>query len=353
MVGSDLVMFGARRRAIAVLLLTGSAELWQLVRRSSSSAGTANAFFFPASSGLVAAAVSARRAARRRTRCSGSRSSTTPIVGAGARRAASSPASAPAGRSPSTRRRSSSSAAFSSRHPRSPRGCAPRGVDFVRELREGWGEFRSRTWLWSIVVQFTFINAFSIGAYLVLGPVVADEDLGGAAAWGLDPGRPVAAGLVLGGLVMLRCGPQRLLLVASLAILLSVPVCCLLGDPGAARSLIAVGRVRRRARDRVFGVIWDTAMQQQIPQDRLSRVYSYDALGSFVLHPDRAVASRARWPTRSASTETLVFAGAGHRGRDRAGAARRTTSARSGAPTTRSRSCTTSTSSRAERHVRR
>ena len=34
-----------------------------------------------------------------------------------------------------------------------------------------------------------------------------------------------------------------------------------------------------------YGVLWDTTMQQEIPQDRLSRVYSYDALGSFALIP--------------------------------------------------------------------
>ena len=41
----------------------------------------------------------------------------------------------------------------------------------------------------------------------------------------------------------------------------------------------------------VFGVVWDTAMQQQIPQDRLSRVSSYDALGSFVFIPLGAAAA--------------------------------------------------------------
>ena len=34
-----------------------------------------------------------------------------------------------------------------------------------------------------------------------------------------------------------------------------------------------------------FGVMWDTSMQQEIPDDKLSRVYSYDALGSLVLMP--------------------------------------------------------------------
>jgi hypothetical protein len=33
----------------------------------------------------------------------------------------------------------------------------------------------------------------------------------------------------------------------------------------------------------IFGVLWGTAVQQEIPQERLSRVSSYDALGSWVL----------------------------------------------------------------------
>ena len=35
----------------------------------------------------------------------------------------------------------------------------------------------------------------------------------------------------------------------------------------------------------IFGVLWDTAMQQEIPQEKLSRLYSYDALGSWALMP--------------------------------------------------------------------
>ena len=34
-----------------------------------------------------------------------------------------------------------------------------------------------------------------------------------------------------------------------------------------------------------FGVLWDTAIQQEIPEEKLSRVSSYDALGSFALIP--------------------------------------------------------------------
>ena len=35
----------------------------------------------------------------------------------------------------------------------------------------------------------------------------------------------------------------------------------------------------------IFGVLWHTTMQQEIPPDKLSRVYSYDALGSIALVP--------------------------------------------------------------------
>ena len=45
-------------------------------------------------------------------------------------------------------------------------------------------------------------------------------------------------------------------------------------------------------------------MQQQIPPEKLSRVYSYDALGSFVLIP-LGYASPARSRRRSASRDAL------------------------------------------------
>ena len=35
----------------------------------------------------------------------------------------------------------------------------------------------------------------------------------------------------------------------------------------------------------VFGVLWETALQQHIPSDVISRVSAYDLLGSFVMIP--------------------------------------------------------------------
>ena len=278
MVSTDLVM-AATQATVAALLLTDTAELWhlialQLVR------GTANAFFFPASSGLVPHVVSAERLQQANALLRLSHSSTA-IVGAAM--AGLLVAAVGSGAALAFDAATFVVSAGLLARIRVPAAAGAETRNFLRELREGWSEFASRPWLWSIVVQFMFINAFAHGTFLVLGPVVSDEHLGGASAWGAILAAE-AAGMVAGGLLVLRTRPQRILLAASLGILLTAPVCVLIAFP-APLLLVVGGAVAAGLGAEVFGVLWDTAMQQQIPRDRLSRVYSYDALGSFVCIP--------------------------------------------------------------------
>ena len=165
---------------------------------------------------------------------------------------------------------------------RLPAGLRLEGSNFLAELREGWREFRSRTWLWVIVVQFSIFNAVQ-QAQNVLGPVVAQESLGGAAGWGLIAAS-LALGLVLGGVVLLRVRPQRMLLVATLSVLLATPLLAALAVPLPLAAVCLCALVAGIGIE-VFGVMWEMSLQQEVPQDRLSRVYSYDALGSFVFIP--------------------------------------------------------------------
>jgi MFS family permease len=155
--------------------------------------------------------------------------------------------------------------------------------NFFAELREGWREFKSRTWLWVIVLQFGFVNAMILGVEGVLGPAVAKEHLGGAAAWGLIL-TAQSLGLVAGGLLLLRLRPRRLLLTATLAFLLTIPFPLGLAGPLPVVGLIVLAALAGIGLE-TFGIMWDTTMQQEIPQEKLSRVYSYDALGSFILIP--------------------------------------------------------------------
>ena len=154
---------------------------------------------------------------------------------------------------------------------------------FLFQLRTGWTEFWSRTWLWVIVVEFSCVNVLIFAPMFVLGPVIAKQSLGGAPAWGLILALE-GAGSVLGGLVMLRWNPTRPLLTATLATLLWVfPLVAL-----AMRAhvlIIGVGGFVAGFGLTVFGTLWATTMQREIPSEVLSRVSAYDWFGSLVFLP--------------------------------------------------------------------
>jgi MFS family permease len=159
----------------------------------------------------------------------------------------------------------------------------PETASMLTDLREGWSEFRSHTWLWVIVAQFGVILMAWYGGFQVLGPVVARTDLGGPAAWGAITAAE-AVGLLLGGLVSLRFTPRRPMLFVvliggaialsplSLAMLWPLPVVCL--------SAFGLGVTME-----IMMVQWTVALARMIPPDRLARVSSYDVLGSVFAMP--------------------------------------------------------------------
>ena len=154
----------------------------------------------------------------------------------------------------------------------------------VSELREGWGEFVSRQWLWVIVVAFGITNAIHVGVIGVVGPLVAKTTPAiGEAGWGLILSAE-ALGTVLMTLMMLRLRFRHPLRAAMIAAsLICVPMAVL----GLAPAVIpvAIGFFVAGAAVEIFGVGWSTALQEHVPIEVLSRVSSYDALGSFVAMP--------------------------------------------------------------------
>ena len=151
------------------------------------------------------------------------------------------------------------------------------------QLRVGWREFLARRWLWSIVAEFTLMTAVTSGTINVLGPVVADDRLGGARSWGLILAG-YGVGAVLGSVAMMRFRPQRMLLVASLAAGMFAALLFALAIPLAVPLIVAASLLVGFGAD-VFMVNWVTTMQQEIPHDLMSRLSSFDALGSFALAP--------------------------------------------------------------------
>jgi MFS family permease len=157
------------------------------------------------------------------------------------------------------------------------------GTSMIRELADGWREFWGRTWLWVVVVQFSFINMAYGGAFNVLGPVVAEQRLGGAAAWGIIVAAQ-GAGLIIGGVVSAKRHSKRPLLAGNNALLLQLPMLGLLAV-AAPVSLVAAAAVLGGIGLEIFGVRWVTTMHEQVPATMQSRMFAYDALGSFVFIP--------------------------------------------------------------------
>ncbi|RKR89440.1 putative MFS family arabinose efflux permease [Micromonospora pisi] len=150
------------------------------------------------------------------------------------------------------------------------------------ELREGWTEFSSRTWVWAVVLGFMVLNAALTSGLNVLGPSVADDGIG-RRAWGLVLAAETA-GMIVGALVALRLRVRRLLLLGVVSMLGGAPLLLVLGTVPHFVPLLLAAFVGGIALEQ-FGVAWETSMQQNIPSDKLARVYSYDMLGSFVAIP--------------------------------------------------------------------
>ena len=157
------------------------------------------------------------------------------------------------------------------------------GATVLHDLRVGWRDFWSRTWLWVIVLQFGIVNAAWTGVMMVLGPAIAKAHLGGPAAWGAVL-TASTVGFFSCGFLMLRWQPRRILRVATLAVFAMALPLVALARPEPLVIVIVCAFVAGFATE-IFGVLWDTALQQEIPQDKLSRISSYDALGSWVLMP--------------------------------------------------------------------
>jgi MFS family permease len=167
-------------------------------------------------------------------------------------------------------------------------GAAGRATpSMLTELREGWSEFRSHTWLWVIVAQFCVVLMAWYGAFSVLGPVVAREHLGGAAAWGAITAAD-AFGLIAGGVVSLRFTPRRpmLFVVLTGAAIAISPLSLAMVLPLAA---ICVASFALGVFVEMMMVQWTVTMTRNIPPDKLARVSSYDVLGSVMAMPAGAL----------------------------------------------------------------
>ena len=185
-------------------------------------------------------------------------------------------------------------------------GAPVRGPRLVlRELGAGWEEFRAHQWVWTVVLGAMLINAAYLGAVQVVGPTVADDTFG-RRAWGFVLASQTV-GLVIGGLWAMHSKNAASLSrgVACVAAMSLLPL-CLAAAPTPV--LLAVTAACAGIGLETFGVAWETAVQNHIPDDRLARIYSLDAFGSSLAVPLGVMAAGAAADTLG---RNQVLAGTG------------------------------------------
>ncbi|AEW92882.1 transmembrane efflux protein [Streptantibioticus cattleyicolor NRRL 8057 = DSM 46488] len=279
MVGAN-VLNCLSQAAFALLVLTGHPALWQMAALAALG-GTGQAFFQPAAQGMVLSSVSGPRAGRAFAlyRMGANTSSILGTALCGALVAAIGP-----GWVLAVDAAGFAVAALMRAFLRVPPGTERAGTSgMLGDLRDGWREFVSRRWLWGIVVQFSVVNAVITAAEAVYGPLVAKEHLGGARPWGLALA-VFGVGTLAGGALMTRWKPRRLLFAGTLAVfplvLPTLALAALAPVPVLAAAMLVAG-----VGVEVFSVAWMTALHQEIPEEKMSRISAYDWFGSVALTP--------------------------------------------------------------------
>jgi len=276
MLVSDLVRFAAQG-IISVLLLTGVCEVPYLVVLMVVF-GTADAFFMPASTGLIPLVVPPERL-REANALRGFVQSSGLVVGpvlAGGLVAVAGPGGALALDAVTF----AVSAAFLARL--TVRDTTPEpdrvvtGGAFLGELRAGWAQVRSRTWVWSGMAAIAVYHVVVLPSVFVLGPVLAEHAWGGAASWSVV----VAAfgvGSIVGNVCAYRIKIGRPMAVAAAALAVGSCQALIIGS-GAPLALIAALEAVTGVAVSLCFVLWETALQTHVPEGALSRVSSYDHL---------------------------------------------------------------------------
>jgi len=177
----------------------------------------------------------------------------------------------------------------------------------IADLRDGWREFTARRWVWGVVLLFSLMNIGFSSALGVVGPVRSLESWDGPATWALLLAC-FSAGTVAGVVLAIRLRPGRpLLLAMAIAPVMALPVVAM--APPLPVVVVAVLAFAAGVSSDVFEVLWITALQNNIPAESLSRVSSYDYLGSLAFVPIGLAVSG--WAVATYGVEATMWVCAG------------------------------------------
>jgi MFS family permease len=264
------------------LLLAGSAQVWMLAALAALY-GTADAFFWPAMNGLLPETIESDRL-QEANAVLGVAQSASNILGpviAGVVIAIADPGGAVLLDALTF----VASIAFLLRIAPGALGAGG-GSDqdgFIVQLREGWGEVRSRTWVWTGLIALGAYHVIVLPSVFVLGPILSHRELGGASDWATIVAG-FGVGSVAGQVLVYRLPFRRPMRASMLGFVVASSQAAIIGSGLSVAAIAALEAVTGVAVSIAF-TLWETSLQQHIPSRALSRVSSYDFTASAGLMP--------------------------------------------------------------------
>lgn len=280
MLASDLVRM-VSQGLTALLLLAGSAEVWQLAALGACF-GTADAFFLPAISGLMPTLVAPERLQEANAvrslvlsfgMVSGPAVAGILVAGLGAGGAIALDAATFA----------ASALALSRLRPAAVERAERAAPSFRAELRAGFAEIRSRPWVRGFLAVLFVYSVVVLPSIYVLGPVLAQEELGGVGAWAAITAA-FGVGCVVGDLLIIRAKPEHPLVWSGVGFVVASCQALIIGSGLPTGVIAALEGITGIAVTAAWG-LWETTLQEQIPEHAVSRVSSVDHLLSIGLMP--------------------------------------------------------------------
>ena len=145
---------------------------------------------------------------------------------------------------------------------------------FWADLKGGVAEVRKRRWMWSFMPAFTAYHLLALPGVLTLGPVISDRELNGASSWATIV-TCFGIGTILGGIASLRFHPSRPMFMCALCFIAAAAQPLILAYAGSTAAIAALELLAGIAVTAGF-TQWDTTLGREIPPHALSRVTSLD-----------------------------------------------------------------------------
>jgi MFS family permease len=151
------------------------------------------------------------------------------------------------------------------------------------QMREGWREFRGRRWLWLLTLQWTLFSLVLLAPLAVVGPTIAKDYLGGAAAWGVISSC-MAVGVIGAQFIAGRLKPKRpVVFIAWLPPLIVLEALAL--GLGGNTVVVAIAALLSGCAVGLQGMFFQTTMQRAVPGEVLGRVAAFDLVASEIGQP--------------------------------------------------------------------